>query len=142
MGSGSQPAYTVDTARWPLVVVTPTAAVKDPAALEPTYVKLEAALARQEPFVVMLDMRGGASDPARRKRFTAWVERNDGNIRRYVLANAVIVGSAIERGFVTATTWVLGNPYVVKVFSDARSAEAWLSDVLERHAGQSAGSRT
>jgi hypothetical protein len=133
MGGSALPAYELDTSRWPLVVLTPTTAVRDPVALDGMYAALERLLSREKRFLFLFDMRGGASDAQRRKRFIDWVARHNDAISRYAIATAVVVGTAMERGFVTAATWVVNTPCPVRVFGDMVDAEAWLRKMAEKH---------
>lgn len=126
MRNASLPAYLVDTSRWPLVTAAPTAAVRDPDALTATYAALDILLDRRQPFVSLLDLRGGASDPNRRRRFADWLNRNRGRVHELVVAHAVVVGSTIERGFVTAALWLVSTPCPMRIFTSQSDAEDWL----------------
>lgn len=136
MGDVGLPAYEVDTSCWPIVTLRPTVAVREMAALDLTYVAMDAVLARKETFVVALDLRGSVSSAERRRRFNDWVERNGAAIRRYAVANAVIASSTVERGFVTAALWFLTPPIPMRVFATPRDAEAWLQQQYEARTRQ------
>jgi hypothetical protein len=127
------PAYKLDESRWPLVVITPTSAVKDALALDVAYAAFDTFAAKQRPFVMLLDIRGAASDPARRKRLTAWTKTNRKWLNDCLVATAVVVGSAIERGFVTAALWLLSPNSEIRVFTDRTEAVEWLLKTYEIH---------
>lgn len=128
------PAYKVDESRWPLVVITPTEVVKDPVAMDVAYEAFEAFAAKRRPFVLLLDIRGAVSDPARRKRLTAWTEDRRAWFDECLIATGVVVGSAVERGFVTAALWLLSPSTEVRVFTDRPLAVEWLLKCYaERH---------
>ena len=130
-------AYEVDDGRWPLVIVRATAAVNDDSALDGMYRALEAQLSKGLRFVVLLDVRGGTSSPARRRRLLAWAERNTSPLGRSLTALAAVVGNGIERGFVTAVLWSRSPPFPVRVFSDPAEAQAWLMREFEERGAQS-----
>lgn len=135
MGDSSLPAYVVDTSRWPLVTSHATTAVHDIHALDATYAALEAVIARKQLCVTLFDMRGGASDSQRRKRFVEWFSNHQAAIKQWNVAHAVVVGTAIERGFVTAASWLMPPVVPFRVFTDPREAEAWLIDQYEKRTG-------
>lgn len=136
MGGAPLPAYDVDTSRWPIVTMRATALVADMDALERTYVLMNDVLARRERFATVLDLRGAHSSAERRKKFSDWVRHNNSTIRRYGVAMAVVAGSTLERGFVTAATWLFTSPVPMRVFESTVEAERWLNEQL-----QSAGGR-
>jgi hypothetical protein len=127
---GPMLAYAVDVSRWPLVVIGATDAVRDNRALEATYAAIEAALARRQPFVAMIDVRGAVSDPTRRKRMIGFVQDRRAQLDHFLLATAAVVGSGLERGIVTAALWLLPGTANVRVFTDRNEAEAWLRQEL------------
>jgi hypothetical protein len=117
-------AYAVDDSRWPLVVAR--AIAHEPVALAAGYRKLEAILERKQRFLLLFDMRGATSTSARRRSFLEWCERHANALTTLLAAAAVVAGSPIERGFVTAALWVSTPPYPMRVFANASDAEAWL----------------
>jgi hypothetical protein len=124
--STSVAAYSVDTARLPLVVVSPTPHVLDDSALEVTYAQLERVLGLETPLYLLFDLRGGTSSPKRRQRLTNWQAARKEQLERNVRAMAIVVGSTLERGFVTAALWLFTPAYPMRVFTEPREAEAWL----------------
>jgi hypothetical protein len=119
-------AYAIADARWPLVTARATEFVDDPAALDPSYRKLEQILARKELFVLLFDMRGATSTSARRRRLFAWCDQHSDALTNLILAGAIVAASSLERGFVTAGLWVRSPAWPMRVFSDSPEAEAWL----------------
>ena len=123
-------AYAIDDSRWPLVVSRATEFIDDPEAAEVSYERLEAILARRQRFVLIFDMRGATSTPARRRKFLEWCARHSDALTRYLVAGAVIASSSIERGFATATLWVRTPPWPTRVFGDPQEAEEWLMGMM------------
>lgn len=119
-------AYSVDSTRLPLVVVSPTAHVLNDDALDGTYVSLERLVGLDVPLLLLFDMRGGTSSPKRRQRLRSWQEARKEQLERNVRAMAVVVGSQLERGFVTAALWLFTPAFPMRVFTEKRDAETWL----------------
>ena len=117
-------AYAVDDSGWPLV--TARAIAFDPQTLDACYRKLDALLARRQPFVVIFDMRGATSSPERRRRLQAFGDRHEADIKHYLAAVALVASSPLERGFITAGLWVRSPAFPMRVFPNASEAEAWL----------------
>jgi hypothetical protein len=118
--------YEIDDSRWPLVSARATKHLSDVAATDASYRKLESILRREQRFLLVFDMRGASSTPSRRRKFLDWGQRNAGPLTRLLVAGAIVAGSAVERGFVTASLWVRTPPWPMRVFSDASEAETWL----------------
>lgn len=131
--SGPLLAYSVDTSRWPLCTISSTPAVRDNAALENTYVAVQALLARRERFTCLIDVRGAYSEPSRRKRMMGFIQEHRAALDHYLVATAAVVGSSVERGVVTAALWLLPGTANIRVFTDANDAETWLRSELSRH---------
>lgn len=123
---GPMLAYAVDASRWPLVTIGATAAVRDNGALEATYAAADLLLARRQPFVTLIDVRGAVSDPTRRKRMMTFVQERRPQFDHFLIATAAVVGSGLERGIVTAALWLLPGKPNIRVFTDRNEAEAWL----------------
>lgn len=121
-------AYAIDDSRWPLVVAQVTEFVLEPRALEASYRKLEEILARQQPFLLVFDMRGASSSSSRRRKLLEWCEKNEDALTRYLVAGAVVAASSVEQGFVTAALWIRSPPWPMRVFADPGDAEAWLRE--------------
>lgn len=119
-------AYVVDDSRWPVLALRPTPWVDDPAALDATYRALERVLAKRRRMLMLFDLRGASSSPARRRRLLEWGLRHEIELRAYLGASALVVGNGFERGFVTAMLWLHPMPWPMRVFSSRDEAEAWL----------------
>jgi hypothetical protein len=124
-------AYIIDDSRSPLVTGRAGPLIRDESALEESYRRLEQLLARQQPVIVLLDLRGAVSSPGRRKRFAEWLAHHEAEVVRQVLAIAVVVGNELERGFVTAVAWLKASPVPLRVFTDPVAAEQWLRERYE-----------
>lgn len=139
MSPAAIPAYRVDDSRLPLLSITPTAAVKDEAALDATYAALDRFAARNEPFALVIDVRGAASDPKRRKRMQRWLKAHEAWTDRCLVATAVIVSSSIERGFVTAAMWLVSPRTETRVFTERSAAEVWAHSTYKTWAASHQG---
>jgi hypothetical protein len=131
-------AYAIVDARWPLVVARSTEYTDDVAALDPSYRALEVILAREQPFVLMFDMRGATSTSSRRRRLMEWCDRHADALTRLIVAGAVVAASSVERGFVTAALWVRSPPWPMRVFADPSEAAEWLLAEYEQRSIASA----
>lgn len=118
---------------WPLVRLELPAGV-DPRDVdqESFYREVDALLARGERFASLHDLRYAERlDAGRRKRFADWLKSRHDELRRTVIAHAPLVGSALQRGAITALMWIVEPPCETKVFTDRPDAEAWLRQRLE-----------
>lgn len=108
------------------MVASPTAHVHNDEALDATYVALEQLLELDTPLLLLFDMRGGTSSAKRRQRLRSWQQARNEQLERNVRAMAVVVGSQLERGFVTAALWLFTPAFPMRVFTEKRDAETWL----------------
>jgi hypothetical protein len=93
------------------------------------YEQAEALLAKGERFASMHDVRfAGRMDAVRRRVFTEWVRRHETALGRQVIAHAVIVGSSLQQGVITALRWVMKIPMPMQVFTDPHEGRAWLKE--------------
>jgi hypothetical protein len=118
--------YDIEDARWPLVVARATKYLGDPAATDASYRKLESILEREQRFLLVFDLRGASSTPGRRRRFHEWCQSHEDALTRLLVAGAIVAGSGMERGLVTAALWVRTPPWPMRVFTDSSEAETWL----------------
>jgi len=123
------PAY--DASEWPLFVVTmppvPLGADGFRAHLE----GCRAPYRRMQPFVMLINMgRHPPLDADQRRAVShaikAYNERYPGLHR----ALAIVVRSRLERGIVTAISWVAKPPYPFAAFETVDEAKAWLLEKL------------
>jgi hypothetical protein len=107
----------LDDSRWPLVSFT---AVGDQTNedFEDYLAVCDALLRRREPFGVVFDARRSMPiGPKLRKRMVAWLSRNDALLGAYVVANSIVMSTAIQRGVFRAILWMappLPFPYSVE----------------------------
>lgn len=127
MAPPEQLAYVVDETRWPLLVLRATSAVNDVAALDATYRAMERVLQKRTRFLLLFDLRAGGSSPSRRRRLLDWGLQHQEELESFVEAQAIVVGTSIERGFVTAMLWLTPMHWPVRVFASAEEAEHWLT---------------
>ena len=124
--------YAIDDTRWPLVTARATKFLEDPVAVEASYRKLERILARDQHFVLLFDMRGASSTSERRRKFREWGQAHVEPLTRLIVAGAVVAASSLERGFVTASLWVVTPPWPMRVFAESGEAEEWLVSEFAR----------
>lgn len=128
MGRGPELAYGVDVGSWPVVTIAATASVADDQALEATYAALSLMLSRRQHVGVVVDLHGVVSNAKRRKRMAGWVDENRHVLDRFLVGVAPVAGTALERGIVTAATWLISNPVKIEVFGNRRDAEKWIRE--------------
>lgn len=132
--SMTEPSHIVDPTRWPLVYARPPASADTrDASFDVFYAELDAVLARQRPYVALVDIRGVAASEARGQRFARWTARRDGALRKHMVALAYVVQSVDEREYVTAVVWQLKHSYHARVYSELSEAERWLLCEYARH---------
>ena len=91
----------------------------------------EALLARDQPCVLVHDMRHARPDAARRRLIKTWIAPVPPTRRRLIRAYALVAHTALQRGIVTAVLWFIPHPLMpIQVFADEASAIAWLRGFL------------
>ena len=123
--------YRHDESPWPLVIVSPIGESSD-ADLDEYVRRHDALMARAQPHVVVMDARQGRLvRPEHRKRLAAWNKANEPTLRRCRLGLAFVSDSTLERGVLTATSWLSPPPYPYRTFSSLEEASAWARDLVQ-----------
>jgi hypothetical protein len=125
--------YVIDETRWPLVRVVVPARHAPLEELDRHLSRIDAILARHQPYVVVIDFRGSGSLPAeqreriRKQRRAAFCEA-----QQYQRAMAFVVDSAIQRALLGALMWLAPEPCPTRVFTSADEADAWVTSFVAR----------
>ncbi|MCB9588223.1 MAG: hypothetical protein H6718_22635 [Polyangiaceae bacterium] len=82
---------------------------------------------------VVLHLADGASGlGARHRRVVAnYIKRHEAELKRVVLAGAIVLRNPVLRGMIIATNWLAPPPSPQRIFATREAAEAWLEQVLE-----------
>lgn len=115
------------------MAVTPPGVPGSDIDLDGFYADLDRLLARRETFATVQDLSGASPlDPKRRKRFAQFLAERAEVIKHYLVCNAIVVDSALTRGFVTAILWVTPSPVPYKVFATRADAIAWCKTMYDQ----------
>lgn len=88
----------------------------------------DALLRRREPYGVIFDARRAAPiGPKLRKRMVAWLARNDAMLRVYIVANAMVMETALQRGVFRAILWMRPLPFPYSVETSLEGARAFVN---------------
>jgi hypothetical protein len=84
-------------------------------------------LRRREPYGVIFDARRAAPiGPQLRQRMVAWLVRNDPLLRAYVVANSMVMATALQRGVFRAILWMRPLPFPYSVETTLEGARAFV----------------
>ncbi len=129
----------VDDRYFPLVVYAL------PARLDSEFVddftsKVDRLLRRGEPHVVVVDLLRlrELPSPLVRRALGDWVNANRSMVKELALAAAVVVGSPILRGGLTALFWIAPPPHPMEVVATPREAVEFVRPHYEKARGASA----
>lgn len=119
--------YLVEERDGLIVIRVPEGATEESLDSQTLYDQVEAIFAaRPRKYLMLHDLRGTPRSSVRRRRFAAWVNEHDDLIQAHVRAYALVAGSALLEGMITAVLWVVRPPIDWKTFSDPLEAEQWL----------------
>jgi hypothetical protein len=121
----------LDDSRWPLVVFT---AVGDQTEeeFEAYLADCDALLRRREPYGVIFDARRSTPiGPKLRQRMVAWLVRNDSLLRVYIVANSMVMATALQRGVFRAILWMRPLPFPYSVETSLEGAREFVCARLE-----------
>ncbi|MFK7992263.1 MAG: STAS/SEC14 domain-containing protein [Sandaracinaceae bacterium] len=119
--------YIVEERDGLIVVRVPEGATDEALDGDSLYTQVEAILAVDaRRYLLLHDLRGTPRSSVRRRRFTEWVSANEQLIETRIRAYAIVAGSALLEGMITAVLWVMSPPIQWRTFSDPREAEQWL----------------
>jgi hypothetical protein len=131
-----------DESEWPLLKFAMPAEMSS-ADRDAYHEGLRGYWSRGTPFCVLADMRGLASHSAYERRRTGAILREEmPDIRKSLVAVAVILDSAVHRGMLSALLWIVGVPMPIDSFSSVESGRAWLASQMPIVARQTPRERT
>ncbi len=123
----------INTDQWPLVVQVFNGQQTD-ADIEQFMKDFEALLAREEPFVVITEMREFASNLTHVRKFAEWSKAEGHRSKKYCLGNAFLTDSAAF-SFVLSSFFLLSAmPFPHKMAKDREQAIAWLRELANEGA--------
>ena len=122
-----------DEQAWPLLYIRFPAKGLNDESLEAFIERYDEYLDRREPFAAISDSRGvlKAINANQRKRMVVWFEKTWNVAKKYNVANAVLLKSAMVRGALTAVFWMKAPPGPTKAFGSVAEAAPWLRERLE-----------
>lgn len=132
----------VDESEWPLVVTT----IRDGFTvddIDAMHADFERFLSREVPFAAVTDALGLRTLPTREARaaITAWSRENEHRIRRFNVAGATAIDSAIARATLRAIHWLAPHPTPYRVVATVAEARAFCTEELARVRGDAGTSR-
>jgi hypothetical protein len=128
-------AISFDDSTWPIIVGTCPARLSD-ASVAPLSAFFEKVHARKEPFCTIIDSRILRTMPSAkwRKDITAWATdpRVEADTRRYNVATAIVLESALARGVFVALGWLRKPASPTDAVSSMVEAMRWCGEKLGR----------
>jgi len=125
----------LDDSAWPLVVGICPASMSD-ASVAPLSAFFERVHARKERFCTIIDSRPLETMPSAKWRqdVTAWASDPiiEAQTKRYNVATAVVISSAIARGVFVALGWLRKPASPVNAFGSIGEAAAWCVEHLSQ----------
>jgi hypothetical protein len=86
---------------------------------------------RREHFAVVFDLRGTrAFTSPERQLFWAFIKTHRLLLDRYCLAVMVVTGDRLRRRIVTALSWLVTMPFVVKTYPTMEAGRVWLRGII------------
>lgn len=126
----------IDDQRFPLVLVRYTRSHSD-ASWQAYLETMSRFVSRGVPYVTLTDARAVPAPSARQRRMASDViAREEARTKRFVVANAVVVDSALLRGALTAVHWVAPPPVPLDSFATPQLAYAWLMTMYAERTGE------
>lgn len=125
MGPPDRPTLTLDSSRWPLLVLTFPERI-EPDDLRAAYAAWEVLFARG-PHAVITDLRRFNpvfGPPTARRLIAEEVEKRRPAFDRLLVAEARVVGDRVVAGLVTAFDWVIGGTFERPVLNTTSMVEA------------------
>ena len=123
----------LDLTHFPLVVVV------IPAKLDPSYAELLEAdhkvlFAKRARYVSISDSTRvvGMPDAKTRQRMGVWAKSHEDDLKRWQLANAIVVGSSLVRAALSAVHWFAPPPVPTRIETDVATALAFLRAEAEK----------
>ncbi len=91
----------------------------------------EEGLKRPGRFSVVIDLSGSKASATRRQRLTQWAGERRPEIAAHVVAIAVVARGPLERGVLTAITWVTRPQVPVRAFATRAEATGWAQETVK-----------
>jgi hypothetical protein len=131
--------FSISSRDWPLVTVELERSFSDADLLRYLHA-IKEILARREPYVMVTDatLSGGISAGSRRV-LSDFITEHRAAFDGYQLGDALLLRSSIQRGMLTALTWLAPMPGHVRGFAERSEAMVWLEDRLVLRTGRTLG---
>lgn len=125
--------WSVDTTRWPLLIVTQHAPTLTDAERMEALEDTERALGTDRgKYAVIHDSRlAGPLTPTQRAMIAEYSKRHDARTRARCVCNAFVFDSLVMRGALTAIMWLKPPVVESKVFSNLEDAITWARTKIE-----------
>ena len=121
-----------DEADWPLCRMT-YEGVCDDAEWQTHVDRMSEWARRGDKYAVVIDaQRVGRVSATQRRKIVDWINRDRQHLKTNCAGGALIFSNPIQQGLWTAIVWLTPIPIPVKVCRDVLSAEAWLTEQLEK----------
>ena len=125
---------TVDDSKWPRVYVTWPSEQLEDEAFEAAVLAMSALVKRGEPYVIIHDARRAVRPTPKQRAFAAEAQKRDAEpTRRLLRGVALVTGSPLIAGVLTAVNWISPAPYPQKTCSTLTAAELWVTSQLAKH---------
>jgi hypothetical protein len=127
--------FEYDDQHWPIVKARWSGTVTDQD-LDACLSRIDAYLARQERFGLLIDSRGGGGfSPEQRNRVLVHMKRQAHATARW-LVQAVVIDNLIQRTLYYGLRLLMPSPFPNKAFADPQAAEAWLDEAVTARRGR------
>jgi hypothetical protein len=127
--STSQPTF--DESRWPIVVVTPPTRPLEGAAFEKYLADVQTYYERGQAFGLVFDIRRSPPmNASQRRRISEEIDRAARDYPNLRVVQGIVIASAVQRGIVSAITWLTKQPTPTAVFAEVDAAVAWAQKEL------------
>jgi hypothetical protein len=121
----------VDDGEWPLVVVRWPPGMASDADVEEALARLASYYGRRH--AVLHDgMHSGGMSAHARRRAAAHSNQYEDEVRRWVVASAVVAASTLTRAVIKTVQWMAPPPCPFRVFADPAEGREWLLQALRR----------
>jgi hypothetical protein len=113
------------------VVLNPPAHNSSASVVDQLLTEFSSLFAKRQKFALVSDLRNMDMPSAdSRKKLANFRASNEALFRRYVVADSLIITSAVARGYITAINWTKPPPQPQKAFATVDAAFAWAKQRL------------